>query len=339
MEAHFAPKDIIKKTQGLNKNSVLILGNEPVVANHIIKDIKSFADVNNIERQSINLDSSKKLNDIKILFENNSLFSNKMIFHISVPGGRIMEDVKKLIVRIILENSNDLFVIHFQNPTKELLKSRWFKEIYNSSLQVEAKEPSFQRIQEAIKERANFYNLKIDDESLSLLSNLSLGNLMSAENEVIKLSLLGINSDINIKLLLSHISNGSKFDSFKLLDYCMTGQIIKTEEVLRYLEEEGIEPLMLNGLFSWIFNAIAKLKFSSDNHINTNNLIKLRIFGNSQTLVRNSLNILSLSQIEASLIKIKEIDLICKGIRVGDPWLEINRFVFGISRLIKKKIA
>ena len=57
MEAIFAPKNIIKKIQDLNKNCLIILGNEPVVSNHIKKDIRSFTDSNNIEYQSISIDS------------------------------------------------------------------------------------------------------------------------------------------------------------------------------------------------------------------------------------------------------------------------------------------
>jgi DNA polymerase-3 subunit delta len=339
MEATFAPKNIIKKIQDLNKNCLIILGNEPVVSNHIKKDIRSFTDSNNIEYQSISIDSLNKLDQIKPLFENNSLFSNQTLFIISIPGGRIPEDTKKFIVKVILENKNDLFVIHFQNNTKELLKSAWFNEIKRSSLQLEAKEPTIQQIQDAIKVRANFYNLNLDDESLSLLSNLSLGNLLAAENEIIKLSLLDINTNIDAKKLISHISNGSKFDSFKLLDFCMTGQIKKTAQALSYFEEEGIEPLILNGLFSWVFTAISKLKFSPNDSVTNEKLMELRIFGTTQALVRTSLDKLTSNQVEASLIKIKEIDLICKGMRIGDSWLEINRFAFGISRLFNKKTA
>ena len=339
MEATFAPKNIIKKIQDLNKNCLIILGNEPVVSNHIKKDIRSFTDSNNIEYQSISIDSLNKLDQIKPLFENNSLFSNQTLFIISILGGRIPEDTKKFIVKVILENKNDLFVIHFQNNTKELLKSAWFNEIKRSSLQLEAKEPTIQQIQDAIKVRANFYNLNLDDESLSLLSNLSLGNLLAAENEIIKLSLLDINTNIDAKKLISHISNGSKFDSFKLLDFCMTGQIKKTAQALSYFEEEGIEPLILNGLFSWVFTAISKLKFSPNDSVTNEKLIELRIFGTTQALVKTSLDKLTSNQVEASLIKIKEIDLICKGMCIGDSWLEINRFAFGISRLFNKKTA
>jgi len=339
MEAIFTPKNIIKKIQGLNKNCVIILGDEPVISNHIKTDIKNYTDLNNIEYKLISFDSSNKLDQIKPLFENTSLFSNKIIFSISIASGRVLDETKKFLVKVISENSNDFFIIHFHNPTKELIKSAWFTKIKESSIQLEANEPNTQQIQGAIKARANFYNLSLDDESSLLLSNLSLGNLLAAENEIIKLSLLGIKNDIDIKELISHISNGSKFDSFKLLDYCMSGQIKKTAQALSYFEEEGLEPLILNGMFSWVFTAISKLKFSSDSSVTNANLIELRIFGTTQELVRTSLTILSSRQVAASLIKIKEIDLICKGMCIGDPWLEINRFVFGISRLFNKKSA
>ncbi len=339
MNAIFAPINIIEKIKGLNKNCIVILGDEPVVSNHIKEEIKNFTDSNNIEFYSINFDASSKTNEMKSMFENESLFSNKSLFSINIPAGRILVDTKKFITNVISENQNDFFIIHFQKSTKELLKSSWFQEISKKSLQFEAKEPTLNQIQNAIKERSSHHNLDLDNESISLLSNLSLGNLLSAENEIIKLSLVGLGSDVDIKKLINHMSNGSKFDNFKLLDFCMSGQIKKTAQALAYFEEEGIEPLMLNGLFAWIFTAISKLKFSSIDPISNKKLIELRIFGTSQDLVRVSVNKLSLNQIEACLLKIKEIDLICKGINIGSPWLELNRFAFGISRLINKKTA
>ena len=45
----FAPINIIKKIKELNKNCIVILGDEPVVSNHIKKEIRSFTNSNNIE--------------------------------------------------------------------------------------------------------------------------------------------------------------------------------------------------------------------------------------------------------------------------------------------------
>ena len=339
MESNFAPKKIIEKLKELNKNCVIILGNEPVLSNHIKKEIKYFTDLHNIEYVSISFETSNKLNEIKPLFENESLFSNQSLYNISLPGGRVLDEMKNFLVNVITENANDFFIIHFQKSTKELFKSTWFQEIRKKSLQLEANEPTSHQIQQAIKSRAEFHNLDLDHESISLLSNLSLGNLLVAENEIIKLSLVELGTKIDIKKLISHISNGSKFDSFKLIDYCMSGDMHRTAQALSYFEEEGMEPLLLNGLFSWLFTAISKLKFSVDSPVTNSKLVELRIFGTSQEIVKSSLAQLSSKQVEASLLKIREIDLICKGLHIGDPWLEINRFVFGISRLFNKKIA
>ena len=58
MGSNFSPKEIIEKIKELNKNCIIILGNEPVVSNHIKKEIRCFSDLNNIEYKSINLDTS-----------------------------------------------------------------------------------------------------------------------------------------------------------------------------------------------------------------------------------------------------------------------------------------
>ena len=104
MEAIFAPINIIKKIQGLNKNCVIILGNEPVVSNHIKSDIKTYSDLNNIEYKSLRFDSSNKLDQIRPLFENTSLFSNQTIFNISITSGRILEETKIYILKVSPKN-------------------------------------------------------------------------------------------------------------------------------------------------------------------------------------------------------------------------------------------
>ena len=77
----------------------------------------------------------------------------------------------------------------------------------------------------------------------------------------------------------------------------------------------GVDPLAVNGLFAWIFKAIAKFKDRNQISPKYEEFTKMRIFGASQMLVKNSLNTLSKRQIEKVLIRIKNIDLICKGIR------------------------
>ena len=95
---------------------------------------------------------------------------------------------------------------------------------------------------------------------------------------------------------------------------------------------------MINGLFAWFFKAVSRIKLSSSQSINSNILMKLRIFGASQNLASKTIRSLTAKQIVACLNKIQEIDQIGKGIKMGDPWLEINRFSMGIAKMMNRGI-
>ena len=86
-----------------------------------------------------------------------------------------------------------------------------------------------------------------------------------------------------------------------------------------YLKEEGVQPLMINGLFAWFFKAVSRIKLSSNQSINSNVLMKLRIFGASQNLASQTIRSLTAKQVEACLNKIQEIDQIGKGYQNGRP--------------------
>ncbi|MGE4596423.1 MAG: DNA polymerase III subunit delta [Methylophilaceae bacterium] len=335
----FAPSNLIQLLQEKNKNCLIVTGNEPVITNSIKDDISKFCAKTNIDKKIVTCEATSKVDELKTTLQNQSLFNAKILLDITFHNGKINSDLKSFIKSIIPQTPDSFFVLYFKKPTKEFLRSVWFNDLVKFSITLQAEEPNLNQIGLAIKERTVFHKITIEEEAIELLANLSLGNLLAAENEIKKISLVHRDKLIKTTDLIYHISNGSKFDGFQLLEYCIKGQLDKVILAIKYLQEEATEPLLLNGLFAWIFRAISKLKFSPNIIPNNQNLIKLRIFGNSQTLVLNALKGLSASQINASLNKIKEIDLICKGILVGEPWLELNRFSFGIARIMNKKSA
>ncbi len=122
---------------------------------------------------------------------------------------------------------------------------------------------------------------------------------------------------------------------FNLIEHCITGNLRKANEAVIYLTEEGVQPVMVNGLFAWFFKAISRIKLST-NQPNSNIFLKLRLFGNSQNLASHAVKNLSAKQVKACLNKIQEIDQISKGLKIGDPWLEINRFSMGVAKMMNK---
>jgi len=333
---NFVPENLLDKLNKQNKSFIVAYGNEPVLINSIKKDLSRSCKELNIEKQSIVYDLKISIDEMKSKFQNESLFSQKTLIEITFSNGKISTDVKKFLKSISSKINNDIFIIYFVNPTKEFLKTAWYTKFIENCMTISAQEPSPSEIRTAIKQRAIFYKINIDEEGLEILTNMSLGNLLFAENEIKKLSLLFKEDLIKVKDLVHQLSNGSKFDGFQLLELCINGERDKTLLAIKNLQQEAIYPIMINGIFAWFFRALIKLKYSP-NSVSNSSFQKLRIFGNSKKLASKALLKLNVNEIERSLKKIKEIDFISKGLQEGDAWFELNAFCFRISRIMSKK--
>jgi len=336
MQMNSSLENLLDQLEEQKKSIIVAYGSEPVLINSIKKDISKTCKELNIEKKSIAYNLKITTDEIKSKFKNQSLFSQKTLVEITFINGKISNEVKDFLKGITNNINDNIFIIYFSNPTKEFLKTAWYTKLIENCLTISAQEPNSDQIRFAIKQRAIFHKVKIDDEGLEILTSMSLGNLLFAENEVKKLSLVFNEKPIKAKDLIHQITNGSKFDGFQLLEYCINGKMDKTLLATRNLQQEATFPIMINGIFAWFFRAVIKLKYSSSSE-SSGSFQKLRIFGNSKNLASKAILNLSTNEIERSLKKIKEIDFISKGLKEGDAWFELNAFCFRISSIMNKK--
>ena len=338
MLVKFAPRNILSDLKENKKNCLVIVGKEPIQICTIKDDINKSCQINSIDKILIKVENGIDLNQLDHTFNNQSLFSSQIIYEFEVSDGIIKKEIKESILKKIGEHKDSYFIFYFKKDFKEFKKQNWYEILKHLSQIIIAEEPNTEQITQAIKDRAHFRQVKLTDEAKKLLTNYSMGNLMQAENDIKKLKLIYDKQEVDESMLLSLITNGSKYDGFNFIEHCINGDMKKTNEAAVYLREEGVQPLMINGLFAWFFKAVSRIKLSSKQSINTNVLMKLRIFGTSQNLASQTIRSLTAKQVVACLNKIQEIDQIGKGIKMGDPWLEINRFSMGIAKMMNRGI-
>jgi DNA polymerase-3 subunit delta len=338
MLVKFAPTNILTELKENKTNCLVIAGKEPIQICTIKDDINKSCQINSIDKILIKVENGIDLNQLDHTFNNQSLFSSQIIYEFEVSDGIIKKEIKESILKKIGEHKDSYFIFYFKKDFKEFKKQNWYEILKHLSQIIIAEEPNTEQITQAIKDRAHFRQVKLTDEAKKLLTNYSMGNLMQAENDIKKLKLIYDKQEVNESMLLSLITNGSKYDGFNFIEHCINGDMKKTNEAAQYLKEEGVQPLMINGLFAWFFKAVSRIKLSSNQSINTNVLMKLRIFGTSQNLASQTIRSLTTKQVVACLNKIQEIDQIGKGIKMGDPWLEINRFSMGIAKMMNRGI-
>ena len=338
MIVKFAPTDILSNLKKNKKNCLVVVGKEPIQICSVKDDINKSIQNNSIDKIQIKIENDIDLNKFDHMFNNQSLFSSQIIYEFEISDGIIKKEIKESILKKIDENKEDNFIFYFRKDFKEYKKQNWFELLKNLSLIIVAEEPDIEQIFQAINDRTHFHQVKLTNEAKKLIINYSMGNLMQAENDIKKLKLIYDKQEVDESKLLSLITNGSKYDGFNFIEYCINGDMKKTNEAALYLKEEGVQPLMINGLFAWFFKAVSRIKLSSNQSINSNVLMKLRIFGASQNLASQTIRSLTAKQVVACLNKIQEIDQIGKGIKMGDPWLEINRFSMGIAKMMNRGI-
>ena len=338
MLVKFAPTNILTELKENKKNCLVIVGKEPIQIGTIKDDINQSCQKNSIDKILIKVENGIDLNQLDHTFNNQSLFSSQIIYDFEVSDGIIKKEIKESILKKIGEHTDSYFIFYFKKDFKEFKKQNWYEILKHLSQIIIAEEPNTEQITQAIKDRAYFHQVKLTNEAKKLLTNYSMGNLMQAENDIKKLKLIYDKQEVDESMLLSLITNGSKYDGFIFIEHCINGDMKKTNEAAQYLKEEGVQPLMINGLFAWFFKAVSRIKLSSNQSINTNVLMKLRIFGTSQNLASQTIRSLTTKQVVACLNKIQEIDQIGKGIKMGDPWLEINRFSMGIAKMMNRGI-
>ena len=338
MLVKFAPTNILTDLKENKKNCLVIVGKEPIQICTIKDDINKSCQKNSIDKILIKVENGIDLNQLDHTFNNQSLFSSQIIYEFEVSDGIIKKEIKESILKKIGEHTDSYFIFYFKKDFKEFKKQNWYEILKRLSQIIIADEPNTEQITQAIKDRAHFHQVKLTNEAKKLLTNYSMGNLMQAENDIKKLKLIYDKQEVDESMLLSLITNGSKYDGFNFIEHCINGDMKKTNEAAQYLREEGVQPLMINGLFAWFFKAVSRIKLSSNQSINTNVLMKLRIFGTSQNLASQTIRSLTAKQVVACLNKIQEIDQIGKGIKMGDPWLEINRFSMGIAKMMNRGI-
>ena len=338
MLVKFAPTNILTELKENKTNCLVIAGKEQIQICTIKDDINKSCQINSIDKILIKVENGIDLNQLDHTFNNQSLFSSQIIYEFEVSDGIIKKEIKESILKKIGEHKDSYFIFYFKKDFKEFKKQNWYEILKHLSQIIIAEEPNTEQITQAIKDRAHFRQVKLTDEAKKLLTNYSMGNLMQAENDIKKLKLIYDKQEVDESMILSLITNGSKYDGFNFIEHCINGDMKKTNEAAVYLREEGVQPLMINGLFAWFFKAVSRIKLSSNQSINSKVLMKLRIFGTSQNLASKTIRSLTAKQVVACLNKIQEIDQIGKGIKIGDPWLEINRFSMGIAKMMNRGI-
>jgi DNA polymerase-3 subunit delta len=184
------------------------------------------------------------------------------------------------------------------------------------------------------QQKAQSLDLNLEPEAANLLAERVEGNLLAADQELLKLSLLlPAGSTVNAKTILENVVDQAHYQLFALSSAVLNGQVAYSLQMLMRLRQEGIEaPIILWLLSKELRQLIALAQLSQQ--VSMGQAFKqCGIWSSKQSEYSNALNRQGLMDWQALLKSALKVDLMIKGIQ---PTMTPDEVWLGLSELVSK---
>ena len=263
-----------------------------------------------------------------------SLFASRRLIELHIPSGKPGIEGGKALQEFAANLPDDtISLITLPKLDKTGQGSAWFSALEKVGVVVPLQTVEIERLPRWIGNRLQAQGQQVDEATLEFLTNQVEGNLLAAHQEIQKLGLLYPAGALDPEAVREAVLNVSRYDVFQLGDALLAGDPARTAKILQGLEAEGAQPLALLGVLAWLLRGVTRVKMVETRGENLANAMQqAKIWGDRQSQVKRMLARVSLRQLQAAMLKMAEIDKICKGIAPGKPWLEISRLCIGLAR-------
>lgn len=297
----------------------IITGDEPLVvtesAELIIKHAKDFQ-----ERKIFHVDSTLDLSDVYQSLDNLSLFAEKQIIDLRFKDKP--NKAQQMLLTDYCENINPdtLLLLRLPKIEKAMQQSKWFKKIEQHAVVVSVWPIKAAQLPAWISVRAKKLKLSLSPQIIKLIAENTEGNLLAAKQTLEKLSLQGedINNEAQVR---AQLSDNSRYDVFQLSDTLLQGNIKQYAKILKSLEAEGSEVIIV--LWS-ILREINTLLIISSERRQGKSLAEIfkaqRIWPNKQQIINTYFQHNKIQYAYQALQLASQIDKTIKGLAAGKPW-------------------
>lgn len=313
----------------------ILTGDEPLGLKESIDTLRHAARRQGYdERLSFTAERYFDWKQLKASGQSISLFASRRLMEIHIPSGKPGTDGGKALQELAAALPPDtVTLITLPKLDKTGTGSAWFSALEKAGVVVPLNTVEIERLPRWIGQRLQSQGQQADEATLEFLANQVEGNLLAAHQEIQKLGLLYPAGTLDPEAVREAVLNVSRYDVFQLGDALLGGDVARTAKILDGLEAEGAQPLALLGVLAWLLRGVTRVKQAESRGENLANAMQqAKIWGERQNQVRRMLARVSLRQMQAAMLKMAEIDRICKGIAPGKPWLELSRLCTGLAR-------
>ena len=275
-----------------------------------------------LHREIIFIESPSDWSKLTFECENFSLFNEKRVFDIINPSANLDKTAQAVLTDYLKKSSDDeITIVSTHKLSASQKKTSWFQMINKAGVIISVWPLQKNEYLKWIAEEFKKYDLQSDKQTINLLAEYTEGNLLAAKQAIQKLKLLYPSQSITENELKLVISNSSTYKIFDLIDCILSGNSIKTKQMLFNLHQQEIQPTLLLWLLAKEIRKLLNIKkgFQYEN------------LYTKQYLVEQAVSRLSYSLLTKLLAYLTKVDQIIKGYLTGDAWSELEKICLMLS--------
>ncbi len=225
----------------------LLSGDEPLQMMEAVDSILLKAKENGyLERDILTFDTHADWSLLSSAAVEQSLFAQKTIVDVRLnakAGNKGSLAIREYMAHL---PSDKILIIQTKRLDKSAMKSVWVKAIDKQGVVIQIWDLSAPQTLAWVAKRMRHSGLQPTQEAIRLLTERIEGNLLAADQEIRKLSLLFNQQRVDVEEVLQVVADSSRFSVFDLSGAVLAADVRRIQHILTILREEGTAlPLIL----------------------------------------------------------------------------------------------
>ena len=203
-------------------------------------------------------------------------------------------------------------------------KTKWFKTVEAQGISVQVWPLAPKELPGWIHKRMAGRGLKADRATINALARKIEGNLLAAVQEIDRLALQALDGVITEDTIEAAVTDQARFDVYQWLDAALAGQTSRSLRMLRALEAEGIDAVVIASALTREVRQLAQMSTEANGSSVDEVIRRFRIWPKRQPLIAKALRRSPSSHYVSLLPMLSELDRQTKGQAEGNPWQRLS---------------
>ncbi len=286
-----------------------------------------------LERQIFQVDKIFDWQALQMAGMEQSLFASRKVIDLRIPTGKPGLEGSKYFVEYCKQPDPDVLLIiscgAWDTATR---KTKWASELARVGELVEIWPIKASELPGWIAQRLQAAGLQADAEAVRLLADFVEGNLLAAQQEIDKISLLNSGSPITADSIRHAVSSNARFDAFRLAECLMQGKAADCLRVAAGLQRTGVAIQAVSGALIYQLSQMEGVRASIAAGASEDSAFgRHRVFQMNQPLMRQALRRIPARTLSTAFSMLAKIDQQSKGQQSGDPWQTLNQMLLSLA--------